>query len=77
MATYKVSTYNDKTTFTVVLDESGVIGSDDLPADMLENLKMTVERRMSRNGLPAPTALALAVGSYSYVEETDSVADPA
>lgn len=71
MTTYTVTTYQDKATYKVTLDETGVVAVDGLTADTAETLKSSVARYMHRNGLPATTALGLAIGPYSFATEAD------
>lgn len=66
--TYTVTTYDGKTSYTVTLDETGVVEAD-LPATAFEDLKASVSRSMSRYGLSAITALGRVVGSYSVVTD--------
>lgn len=78
MKTYKVTTYGEAT-YTVSLDDDGVVDVDGLLPETADNLKASVERHMERRGLSAIVALGLAVGRYSEVSEvtdepvTDSV----
>lgn len=77
MKTFRVVTYNQDATYTVSLNESGVVDVDGLPADSAENLKASVARYIKKRGLMPVMALDLAVGSYSHLEDVDdSVADP-
>lgn len=77
MRTYSVKTYQDQATYTVTIDETGVISADGLPDDAVENMKASVARHMARNKLPAVTALGLVVGPYSTVRlvDAESVSD--
>lgn len=73
MKTYRVTTYGDSV-YTVSLDDNGVVDVDGLLPATAEGLKASVSRHMERRGLPAVTALGLAVGSYSDVEEVNDQA---
>ncbi len=65
---YTVTTYDNKASYSVTLDETGVVEAD-LPPTALEDLKFSVKRNMDRYGLPAITALGRVVGSYSFVTD--------
>jgi hypothetical protein len=73
---YKVTTYGEAT-YTVSLNDDGIVDVDGLLPETANNLKASVERHMERRNLPAITALGLAVGRYSEVEEVtdESVTD--
>jgi hypothetical protein len=77
--TYRVTTYKDKATYTVSLDDSGVVDVDGLFPETAEALKTTVSGNIERRSLSPITALQVAIGSYSFLEEVsdDSVADSA
>ena len=70
MKTYRVDTYGDGS-YTVSLDDDGVVDIDGLLPASAEGLKASIVRHMERRRLPAVTALGLAVGPYSYVTELD------
>lgn len=76
MKTYKVTTYGEAT-YTVSLNDDGVVDVNGLLPETADNLKASVERHMERRGLSAIVALGLAVGRYSEVEEVtdESVTD--
>lgn len=76
MKTYRITTYGDAT-YTVSLNDDGIVDVDGLLPETANNLKASVERHMERRGFPAITALGLAVGRYSEVEEVtdESVTD--
>lgn len=73
MKTYKVTTYGDGS-YTVSLDDTGVVDVDGLLSDTVEGLKASVARHMKRRRLSAVTALGLAAGPYSHVEEAEDSA---
>lgn len=78
MKTFRVVTYNQDATYTVSLDDNGVVDVDGLPADSAENLKASVARYIEKRGIMPILALDLAVGSYSHLEDVDdSVTDSA
>lgn len=68
MKTYRITTYNNKATYTVSIDETGVVKADGLTGLALGSLKTTVTRYMTKHGFSAETALGLAVGPYSTVD---------
>lgn len=69
MKTYKVTTYNDKSSYTVSLDDDGVVDVDGLLPASAENLKFSVARRIERSGLSPLAALGQATGGYSHITE--------
>ncbi len=77
MKTYEITTYDETATYTVTLNEVGVVDVEGLLPETAENLKATVARHMTRRRLRSITALGLAVGPYSHVKEVDpgAVAD--
>lgn len=70
MKTYRVTTYGGSV-YTVSLNDDGVVDVDGLMPPSAESLKEAVNRHMEKRGLPAVTALGLAAGSYSHVEEVE------
>lgn len=70
MKTYKVLTYGEAS-YTVSLDDDGVVDVDGLFPDTVESLKAAVSRHITKRGLSPVTALGLAVGPYSQVTEVD------
>lgn len=78
MKTYRVTTYGEKT-YTVSLDDDGVVDVDGLLPDTTERLKAAVKRHMERRNLSPVTSLGLVIGAYSELTEVDddSVADSA
>ncbi len=69
--TYVITTYQDKETYTVTLNEKGVVDVDGLPSDLAASLAFTVKRFMGRYEMAPITALGKAVGPYSVVTEVD------
>ena len=69
---YQVTTYQDKETFTVTLNESGVVDVDGLSSELAASLVASVKRFVDRYGLPPITALGKAVGPYSLVTDADA-----
>lgn len=74
MKTYKIHSHADKVTYSVSLDETGVVETDGLSDNLSDLLKHSVERHMTKRGLSAIMALGLAVGPYSTVTEADEAA---
>lgn len=76
MKTYRVSPYGGGS-YTVSINDRGVVDVDGLSPETAESLKLSVKRHMDRRGLPATTALGLVVGSYATVEvaANESVSD--
>jgi hypothetical protein len=73
MKTYIVTTYQDKATYTVTLDDTGVVSATELSDSAIEQLKSSVSRLMNRYNLSPVTALDRVIGSYSTLtEQTDS-----
>jgi len=56
-------------TYTVTLDDSGVVRVDGLFPSSAELLKHGVNRFMTRNKISSLRALSLVAGSYSWVTE--------
>ena len=71
MSTHLVSTYGDQATYTVELDDSGVVSVDGLPKQSEDELKYAVSRYIE-NGLSPVAALGKYVGSYSFVTDAAS-----
>jgi len=69
MTTYKVSTYEDKATYTVEMDETGVVSVDGLSDSATELLQYSVKRHMDNLRLSPAKALGKSVGPYSFVTE--------
>lgn len=69
MKTYTVTTYDSKATYTVTLDETGVVSATELSESAVEQLKSSVSRLMSRYKLSPVVALDRVVGSYSHLTE--------
>lgn len=69
MRTYKVTTYDDKTTYRVSIDDDGVVDVDGLLPKGAETLKFAVERHIKVHKLSPVVALQKAVGAYSYLTE--------
>lgn len=67
--TYKISTYEDKATYTVTVDETGVISADGISEEATAELQESVSRLMKRYNLSPTTALDRVVGSYSTLSE--------
>lgn len=71
--TYKVTTYQDAATYTVTLDDTGVVSATELSEKAVEDLKNSVTRLMTRYGLTPVVALSRVVGSYSTVTDAEDV----
>lgn len=71
MKTYRVNTYNDKTTYDVTIDDEGVVDVDGLLPNSAEALKESVARYVEQRGLMPVVALGLAIGSYSHLTEVE------
>jgi hypothetical protein len=68
---YRVTTYQDKETFTVTVNEGGVVAVDGLSPALAASLVASVKRFIDRYGLAPVTALGKAVGPYSFVTDVD------
>lgn len=69
MSTYLVTTYDDAATYSVVLDETGLVEAEGLSDESTQALAQSVARYM-RHGVSPAAALGRAVGPYSFVTES-------
>lgn len=67
--TYTISTYADKATYTVTLDDTGILSAEGISEGATDELRDSVARLMKRYNLAPVTALDRVIGSYSTVSE--------
>ena len=63
-------------TYTVALDDFGVVAVDGLPPSSVELLRFGVNRSMTRHKVSALKALGRVAGSYSSVTEVGEESGP-
>lgn len=71
MKRYRV-TSNNKSSYSVTLDASGVVDVDGLLPSSVETLKFAVDRYMKRYKLPLLRAFGKAIGPYATAQEVDT-----
>jgi hypothetical protein len=71
MKTYKVTSNNDSS-YSVTLDDHGVVDVDGLLPSTAEMLKMTVDHYIKTYNLPLLRAFGKAIGPYATAHEIDT-----
>lgn len=71
MKTYVVTTYGNGS-YTVDLDENGVVKVDGLLYANADGLRLSVRRHMEKRGLSPIMALRMSVGPYSSISEAEN-----
>lgn len=71
MKTYRI-TSNNSASYTVTLDDSGVVDVDGISPSLGEILKLSVENYMKSYDLPLLRALGKAIGPYATAVEIDT-----